>query len=93
MKAQTIPDSALDELLDNNVPCHDCGNPATLRSFGHGRCPDIDGEFPPYFKCITCWKVWYAKTQRIVAKWGHVRHVTCGMEFTTVEELSDYREF
>lgn len=75
------------------IPCNKCGQPATLRSLGHGPCPDLGGAAPPFFKCKRCFTKWYAQVEMKLRVVGHLVHSGCERKFHRIEDFSDYREF
>lgn len=81
-------DALSDELLDEDIPCADCGKPALLMSVGHGTCPGKGGASPPFFKCVKCWGAWL---QRLSSESFTCAY--CEDVFDSVESFSDYREF
>lgn len=92
-EVEVRPDVDLNELYDQDVPCHACGNPAELRSMGHG-CGRSDGAMPPYYKCLRCWQVWLTQLMRKAAnRGGYIRCWKCHEHFARVDDFSDYRPF
>ena len=91
----TLVDEVMDleSRLQSKIPCLNCDRPATLRSFGHGPCPEGDGRMPPFYKCDQCFVKWYSRVGKTLARCGTLRHATCGLTFRSVEDFSDYREF
>ncbi len=83
----------LEAQFQTSIPCNKCGQPATLRSIGHGQCPDPDGSVPPFFKCDRCFVKWYAQAEMKLHMAGHLIHSGCKQKFDRIEDLSDYREF
>lgn len=75
-----------DELLEESIPCKQCGQPAQLRAVSH-RC---DG---PRFRCYKCWKKWHANISMILEFFDAIRCDTCQELFKSVEEFSDYEVF
>lgn len=91
------PDLDLEAAFDLDVPCSECGSPATMRSFGHqvNDCGmgSHEGRRPPYFKCSKCFRNWLADVEYGLHRFGFVTCVHCRRTFTSAESFSDWRPF
>lgn len=86
----------LEELLQDDITCGDCGNPAQLRCLGHSPGPvhaTRRGLLPPHFKCITCWQQWVFWVVRDLSTQGYIRCAVCRGRFDTIASFADYRPF
>lgn len=79
------------------IPCSECGSPATMRSFGHqvNDCGmgSHEGRRPPYFKFSKCFDNWLASVEGGLRRFGFVTCVHCRRTFTSAESFSDWRPF
>jgi hypothetical protein len=92
---KTLSVEELQAAWEHEIPCGgvrtgpynmDCDRAATLASRSHhGDCT--------YFKCVSCWQIWYKHIFGNLLKQGYVWCIVCGERFFTVEAFSDYRPF
>lgn len=101
MTTQTHSAVELEELLAEEIPCggvreqtcaRTCGRPAVLKAHAGHACAVVF-DHPAAYKCLACWKVWYAGAWSIIAKYGDVVCADCWANCTTPEQLSDFRPF
>jgi DNA-directed RNA polymerase subunit RPC12/RpoP len=86
---QPLTTTDLEELLEEEVPCQDCGREAVLRSMGHTGCSAV----PPLFRCIPCWQKWLQGVLSHIQFRGDTGCSHCPQRFYSVEAFSDYRPF
>lgn len=84
------PDIDFEAWLQEEVPCGDCGNPASLKSEGHGCVSPLP---PQAFKCLRCWQSWLQETMAVLSRRGYLGCSTCRTKYYSVESFSDFRPF
>lgn len=94
---QTISDTELAELLDQEIPCGGCHTPhrecdraAQLKGTIHDCERSWDLRI---FKCLTCWQAWYSCVIEHLARHGAIRCRHCKGVFFDADSFAQYRSF